>query len=339
MSLLKSIYYSCSSAIPLALLKRVYLPGCLLPYHHIVSDEDVLHIKYLYPYKNVAQFKNDLEILLKNFQPISADDLILHIRKHNQSPKNTFLLSFDDGFREVHDVVAPILEAKGIPAIFFINPEFIDNKKLFYRGKASLLIHELVKNKNDKDVIAQFGKVLNRHVNTIEDLIRILKKLDDTDDTLTNQLAKKVSLSFENYLAEKTPFLTTGQLISLDKRGFTIGAHSWNHPYYNKISLEEQIEQTTSSCNFVKDKTKQERITFSFPYSDEALPQALFNSLSKTGIDLMFGIQNQKEELNNNMVHRFNAERPGIRLDKQLKGMMLYMTLQKKLGKQKVKRS
>ena len=338
MSLFKSIYYNCSSAFPLAFLKRLSPSTCLLPYHHIVSDEEVLHIKYLYNYKNVSQFKNDLEILLKNFTPISANDLIQHIQKNNQLPKNTFLLSFDDGFREVHDVIAPLLEAKGIPAIFFINPAFIDNKKLFYRAKASLLIHELIKNKKSPAMIHEIGNILNTQKLTIEAFIATLKKLNNTDEALMNDLAQKVSLSFENYLEQRKPFLSSEQLIVLDKKGFTIGAHSWSHPYYDKISFENQLEETISSCNFVKEKTKQDSITFSFPYSDSAVSQNLFDALHKTEIDLMFGIQNQKEELNNNMVHRFNAERPAISLDKQLKGMMLFMAIQKKLGKQKVLR-
>ena len=339
MSVLKSIYYNCSSAIPIAYLKKLYPSTCLLPYHHIVSDAEVLHIKHLYKYKNVAQFKNDLELLLKNFKPISADDLIKHIGINNRLPKNTFLLTFDDGFREVHDVIAPLLEAKGIPAIFFVNPAFIDNKILFYRSKASLLINELLENKDNNALILEYKALLNNEGNTIEELIRHIKELKSTDEKLMDNLAKKISLSFENYLEHTRPFLTTEQLISLDERGFTIGAHSWNHPYYDQISFEEQVEQTVSSCNFVKEKTGKKRVTFSFPYSDANLSQKLFEELNKKGIDLMFGIQNQKEELENNMVHRFNAERPGVKLDNQLKGMMLYMAIQKKLGKLKVKRN
>lgn len=339
MSVLKSIYYNCCSTIPIAFLKKLSPSTCLLPYHHIVSDAEVLHIKHLYKYKNIAQFKNDLEVLLKNFKPISADDLIQHICINNQLPKNTFLLTFDDGFREVHDVIAPLLEAKGIPAIFFVNPAFIDNKVLFYRSKASLLIHELLKHRDNKALILECEELLNTEGNTIEELISRIKELKSTDEKLMDNLAKKISLLFEDYLERIKPFLTTEQLISLDKRGFTIGAHSWNHPYYNQISFEEQVEQTISSCNFVKEKTGKQRITFSFPYSDAALSQKLFEELNKKEIDLMFGIQNQKEELDNNMVHRFNAERPDVTLDNQLKGMMLYMAIQKKLGKLKVKRN
>lgn len=55
--------------------------------------------------------------------------------------------------RQCYDVILPILEAKGIPATFFINSGFIDNKDLFFRFKASFLIDELHKRgiKNRKD--------------------------------------------------------------------------------------------------------------------------------------------------------------------------------------------
>ena len=325
--------------MPLALLKRVSSPGCLFPYHHIISDDEVLHIKYLYSYKNVKQFKNDLEVLLKNFKPISSNDLIKYINDNSSLPKDSFLLSFDDGFREVHDIVAPILEAKGIPAVFFINPAFIDNKKLFYRSKSSLLIHEVLNGANTNEALTKFTKLLNAGNSDADDIVTIIKKLNSSDELLMDKLAKEISFSFDDYLKNEKPFLNTEQLVSLNDRGFTIGSHSWSHPYYDQLNLEEQVDETIRSCEFVKNTTAQEKITFSFPYSDTALSQSLFNELKEANIDLMFGIQNQNEELNNRMVHRFNAERPHVKFDDQLKGLLTLMLIKKILGKQKVKRT
>lgn len=338
MNILKSIYYNCSSALPLALLKKLSPSTCLLPYHHIVSDDDVLHIKYLYDYKNVSQFTNDLDILLKNFKPVSPDDLIDNIHRQKKLPANTFLLTFDDGFREVHDVIVPLLEAKGIPAIFFINPAFIDNKKLFYRSKASLLIHELLANKNNEGLLDDVAHVLNSSVKSADELIILIKKLKKEDEETMDILATEFSLSFDDYLKKQRPFLTSEQLISLSRKGFTIGAHSWDHPHYDELSLADQIAQTVTSCNYVKEKVNPAKTTFSFPYYDTDLPQQLFDALKKEDIDLLFGIQNQKGELYNNVVHRFNAERPGVSFDNQLKGMLLYLAIQSKTGKLKVRR-
>ncbi len=338
MNILKSIYYKSSSALPLAFLKKFSPPTCLFPYHHIVSDEEVLHIKYLYDYKNVSQFTKDLEILLKNFKPISPGELIKNIQAKNKLPENTFLLTFDDGFREVHDVIAPLLEAKGIPAIFFINPAFIDNKKLFYRSKASLLIHELLKNKINKSLLSDVANILHTGNQSVDELVTLVKKLTRGDEATMDKLAFEFCLSFDDYLKEQSPFLTSGQLTSLSERGFTIGAHSWDHPYYDQLSLDDQIAQTVTSCNYVQQKVNPLYSTFSFPYYDTNLSQQLLDALKKESIDLLFGIQNQKDELYNNMVHRFNAERPEVKLENQLKGMMLFMAIQKILGKEKVLR-
>ncbi len=120
MKLSKKIYYEACSLIPISLLKKWAAPSTLLPYHHLVSDQDVLHVKHLYPYKNIRQFKKDLDLLLKYYRPVGVDEIIKSVSDRKPLPQNAFLLSFDDGFKEVNDIVAPILLAqRGCPAIFF----------------------------------------------------------------------------------------------------------------------------------------------------------------------------------------------------------------------------
>ena len=74
------------------------------------------------------------------YKPITTFELKKFITENSALPKNAFLLSFDDGLKEVFTTIAPILLKKGVPASFFINPCFIDNNELFYRYKISLLI-------------------------------------------------------------------------------------------------------------------------------------------------------------------------------------------------------
>ncbi len=337
MSTAKKLFYNACSVLPVQLLKAIAPSTALFPYHHLVSDEEVIHIKHLYSYKKKPQFIADLDHLLKHLKPLPVADLAASVKAGNKLPKNSFLLTFDDGFREVHDVIAPILEQKGVPAIFFINPAFIDNKELFYRCKLSLLI-EAVTLQSSEAILNEIAKICNCKPDEAA-ISACIKKIDRKDDPVIDQLANALNVSFDEYLRSKQPFLSSEQLISLHKKGFTIGAHSWDHPYYKNISLEDQLEQTTSSCNYVKEKLHPVQITFSFPHTDEPLSQKLFDELLKTDIDLFFGVQNQKKELQNKMLHRFNAERPELPMKKQLNGLLVYMMLQKLTGKGKVHRS
>ncbi len=337
MNLTKTAYYKASSLLPMAISKAMGSFTTLLPYHHTVSDEFLPHIKHLFNYKNVAQFSADLDFLLKHYKPVTPADIIKSIEQNNALPKKSFLISFDDGFREVYEIIAPILEQKGVPALFFINPEFIDNKELFYRCKISLLINELVKHNQESAFANIFYDTLQIKNKSLNEIKISLKKLDQSTAEILNKLAVKINFSFDEYLKAKQPFLTKQQLISLHKKGFFIGGHSMSHPYYNKLSLQEQVAQTTASCSFVNELLSVNNCCFSFPHTDVGISQQFFEQTRAT-IPLFFGIQNQKEELENKILHRFNAERPEVNFADQVKGLSTMMWLQKLTGRNTVSR-
>jgi peptidoglycan/xylan/chitin deacetylase (PgdA/CDA1 family) len=339
MSLLKNIYYRGSSLLPMKLVKGIGRPGILLPYHHTVSSQFLPHIGHLYSYKNETQFIKDLDFLLKHYKPVTAEEVVAAVSNNHALPSPSFLLSFDDGLREVNDIIAPILEKKGVPALFFINPAFIDNKELFYRCKISLLIHDLKKNKDNQAFLNQYAVLLNTQEKTLENIIHLLKRVNQSNAGILDILAEKTGLSFGSFLRTQQPFLTTPQLQNLHSKGFSLGGHSMNHPYYQLLPLKEQIEQTVASCRYINEITGAKECCFSFPHSDKALPQVLFDELKKSGIPLLFGVQNQMEEINNHVLHRFNAERPEVAMDIQLKGLIFLIWFRSLTGKNKVTRN
>ena len=339
MKLLKHIYYSACSMLPTSSLTSLSPVKTLFPYQHLVSDEDLLHIKHLYAYKNVRQFKKDIDFLLKHFKPVSAEQIADAVANQKELPPRSFLITFDDGFREAHDVIAPILYQKGVPAIFFINPAFIDNKELFYRCKISLLIEELSKQK-EQAAVQLTTAILHANVSSFEDIYETLKGIKQDQQSLLDDLAARIGYSFEAYLKKQQPFLTSVQVKELDKLGFTIGAHSWNHPYYDLLNVESQLWETVASADYVSDMVAAPHRFFSFPHYDNRLPQSFFNQLSQADskIDLLFGTQNQKLELQNKTVHRFNSERPEIGIRSQVNGILMYCIMQKAFGRHKIER-
>jgi hypothetical protein len=97
----------------------------------------------LYPVRSENIFKKDLDFLLKHYKPTNLTELLDIIKGKKILEHNCFHLSFDDGLKEIYDIVAPLLIERGIPATFFLNSSFADNKNLFYRYKASLLLEAL----------------------------------------------------------------------------------------------------------------------------------------------------------------------------------------------------
>src|SRR5438477_4699987 len=113
------------SNLAFPLLRRTAPVNPLVVYYHLVSDSDVPHVSNLYAFRRVAQFKKDLDVLLKFFHPLSLQDFMLSLKGQRSLPRNAFLLTFDDGLKECHEVIAPILRQKGIPATFFVCSLFV----------------------------------------------------------------------------------------------------------------------------------------------------------------------------------------------------------------------
>jgi len=111
----------------------------IFPFYHAVSNQDLPHTKFLYAIRNTARFEADLEYFLRFFDPVSLGEY-LEGNKNKRHQKPVMVLSFDDGLIQCHQEIMPVLLRKGIPATFFLNNDYIDNKGLFFRFKISLLL-------------------------------------------------------------------------------------------------------------------------------------------------------------------------------------------------------
>ena len=261
----------------------------ILPYYHLVSDEPVPHVRPLYSYKNISQFKRDLEFFLAHFRPIGLDDLLKHLQAGRPLPQRGFLLSFDDGFREMAEIVAPILKAKGVPAVFFVNSAFVDNRELGFHQKIALLIGQLAA----KPSTAWEGKLkclLREKGIAGDEPAAMLKSVRYANRVVLDEAATLGDLRFDLFLQQQKPYLTYDQIRGLLRDGFTIGGHSVDHPFYGDLTLEEQLRQTRQSMKFLQDEFGVQPRAFAFPHSDAGVSEAFFDGSYGDGtLEISFG--------------------------------------------------
>jgi hypothetical protein len=75
---------------------------------------------------NSKQFSEHMAWIARRADFVNEESL--HTLKSGGRPK--VMLTFDDGYSDAHEVVAPILEKAGIPASFFVAPGMLDQRKL-----------------------------------------------------------------------------------------------------------------------------------------------------------------------------------------------------------------
>jgi len=287
-----------------------------LPVYHCVSDENLPHLNHIINYKNVKQFENDLDFFSKYFQFVNWEEFKDYFRGNFKAKKKIALLTFDDGFREFYDVVAPILERKGIYAINFVNPAFIDNKDLMFRCKTSLIV-DSIKNSTSNNTGISLEEVL---------------KINYQNKSKLNQIAEKLEIDFGKYLKEQKPYLDSDQLKELTTKGFGISAHSWDHPLYCELSLEDQIQNTVKSLNFIKENKFLDD-SFAFPFTDFGVKKDFFEGLfKKEPLSYSFGCAGIKTDSFNKNLQRIPME-TGESASQTLRKEIAYFKFKKLLNK------
>lgn len=322
-------------AIPFEWLMDLSGQNLVLPVYHIISDEDVPHIKNLYPVKSPRKFIEDLDFLLKHFKPIDYFEFEQLVKSDEEPKQPSFLLSFDDGLREFHDVIAPILLKKGVPALCFLNSDFIDNKALFYRYKVSLLIEELSKGGNKAGIAEWFSKHGAGHTDIKSLLLSI--KYDQQD--ILDELAEVLNYSFDEYLLNKQPYLSSEQINSLKAKGFQFGAHSIDHPEYRFLSQEEQLRQTKESMEKVCSQFDLDYKTFAFPFTDHGVKKEFFDKVKGGNVaDITFGCAGQKKEQFAGHYQRIPLEMEQLSAKQIMSAEFLYYILRSPLAKNTIAR-
>jgi peptidoglycan/xylan/chitin deacetylase (PgdA/CDA1 family) len=308
----------------------------ILPFYHTISDHPLPHISHLYPLRSIQQFEDDLDYLCQHFQPVSIQEINNIISNNQTTKKPLFHLTFDDGLKELHTVIAPLLEKKGIPATFFINTGFVDNKALFYRYKVSLLIEKITSKPEAANALSKHPGMNERHPNKMK--ARLLS-LTYNDQPLIDRLAKIVDLDFKDFLESSQPYLSKSQLKDLISRGFSVGSHSLNHPWFKDIDLNEKKRQIKESFHYLEKELAIKDHYFSFPFSDASVESSFFNWLYKeANCKLSFGISGIKRDFSKYHLHRIPFEQGSTSVQAIVKGEYLYYIAKAMFNKNRIKR-
>lgn len=306
----RAIASSVLATLPPSVLGTLAGVDLIIPYYHMVSDEAIRHVRHLYTYKSVSDFRADLEFLLKHYSPITLADLLDHVRVGRRLPSSSFLLTFDDGYREMSDTVAPLLTAKGVSATFFVNSAFIDNRHMCYLNKASLVVDELLR-RHCRSLSDKVAQVLRSNGINNPDSVSGVLSLTYRHRHVVDELGRVVELDFHEYLAVAKPYMTTDQIQGLICDGFAIGAHSVDHPLYAALSLDEQLGQTVASLTSIRRTFGLDYGAFAFPHSDRHVSRRFFDSLSETALlDVSFGTSGMVDDSVPNHFQRFSLEAP-----------------------------
>jgi len=261
----------------------------VVPFYHMVSDAYVPHVSHLYRFRTVAEFQSDLEFFTRNFTPVSLNDIVSALNGTRALPRSCVHLTFDDGFREMHDVVAPLLQRGGVPATFFLTTAFLDGGGMAHHNEISVLLDRIESQPPSGTKLAGLEPFLPAPQGGASSLRDRMLSIPYTEKSRVRSLAEILEVDLNQYVRENRPHLTAREVTTLVRQGFAIGAHSHDHPLYSSLSLSEQLTQTRTSMELLEQFDFRPK-AFAFPHNDDGVQGEFFTAVfSERLLEVSFG--------------------------------------------------
>lgn len=258
--------------------------------YHTVSDRPLPHVQSLYRCKSVAQFKRDLEFLQQRYRLVGYEEL----ERERSAPgargarKPSAVVTFDDGLVECHDVVRPVLLEYGVPAIFFVTAEFLDNRRLFYRQKIALCIegYSRLSAAEASTVRTDVAELFRATLDDSAQLLARLQAAGFAEEPAIDATCSRLGIDPDDFLRTAQPYLTSAQVRALAADGFTIGAHGTSHQRLGTMTETEARAEVIAACGAVSSLVPARTVPFAFPFNGRGVSRNMLGLLREARPEL-----------------------------------------------------
>jgi peptidoglycan/xylan/chitin deacetylase (PgdA/CDA1 family) len=221
------------------------------------------------PKENSAVFEQHVLFLKRHFDLASPADFE---NQRARSQRIRVLLTFDDGFRNHAEVVAPILRRHNVPAIFFVPSRhatpgqylwfsYLQALERHFKGTDLVFRGELIGMAGDRrrQSIERLSKrllALAPHPRSMYDVIE--NELPPLEDFVPN---KELMNEYGGMTAEQVGELASDPL-------FMVGSHTVDHPFLTRCSPDEAVWQMRENKNWLERVTNRPCNTIAYPSGD-----------------------------------------------------------------------
>lgn len=299
-----------SRLLGLSTLKGISGTNLYVVNYHSIANADADPYINRNTYRTLSEFEDDILFYKRRFRILGALDVRDMLASGKDLPKDSVVLTFDDGLRINYDHQLPILRKHGVTATFFLCSGFIDNRDLHYGRKANLL-RQSIAERNDPRLNQLVRDYLADNNLLLESIDRSIAAIGYLGMAHLEQLARIVGVDFGAYLAQHKPYLTRSHIREMIDAGFTMGAHSIDHPRYPELTEDQQFEQTVGSLRFIADEFGISYRFFAFPHGDDALSPAFFARIAPH-VDLTFGMRGFVSDAVGFNIQRGDIESTGL---------------------------
>jgi peptidoglycan/xylan/chitin deacetylase (PgdA/CDA1 family) len=239
----------------------------VLVYHGVRPADDMVSPDIRAKHVPELAFSRQLSLLGRLFRVISLSEAVSSMKEGRRLPWNACVLTFDDGYANNAETAAPILEAHGMPATFFITTDFVDGRLSLWVDRFEVLFAALPGDTLDIEVAGEHLRLsLDVRCRATSDkrLRERLKKVSTAErDRVLDDLSPRVGAPVE--IAPLHRAMSWDQARRLVRAGFEVGAHTRTHPILSHCAAEQLEEELGGSKSVIERECGAPCAHFAYP--------------------------------------------------------------------------
>ena len=263
----------------------------------------------LYPRLNSCNpkvFARQLDFYRSNFDVVSLEDVLSHVRGDSSLPRRALLITFDDAYECFHTNVWPLVKQRQLPITLFVPTAFPDNPdKVFWWDR---LFYALKTTERRRITIQGHNYALDTYASRRKAFKQLRSIVKRQPHSRALALVEEIHKVAE---VPKCPSHVLGwdALRKLAAEGVQLAPHTRTHPMLNRLPTDEAVEEAVGSMNDLAEHVGCGRVPC-LAYPAGGLTPDVARAVKRAGFELAFGTKrgiNSLAALDVMGLHRINV--------------------------------
>lgn len=224
-----------------------------------------------------SNFEWQVSYLARHTSVIALEQFICSVRDRIPIPRNSTIITFDDGYKDNFTCAYPILKKYGMPATFFLATDYIGTGRVKWENRLSYLISRSTVREGvvNWPTLPQGRRTFRiaspgEKAEAIYDLVRLLSDApQDEREAVLDHIQREFGV--DSYDMDPDAMLSWDDVRAMDATpGISFGSHSASHPRLSALSENDLQREIGGSKQQIEAEIGKEVAFFSYPSGSPA---------------------------------------------------------------------
>ncbi len=244
---------------------------------------------------DVDGFRMQMELLARHFFPLTLDQLPHVLDGTLECPRPPVLVTFDDGYRDNHEIVLPVLSETGVPANFFVSTGYIGTERMFWFDYLYMICRFLPAGTHElpgMEGAHALNSLDTRHRVAIDWIEHCFMLAADEVDAIVDAAESLHDAVVPDEARAFNLAMDWDQVRALAEAGMGIGSHTVTHPLLRNCDARRKRQELLESRNQLEQRLGRRIDCFAYPVGkDFAMPDDGLSLRSETGYRYFFSYE------------------------------------------------